>query len=1195
MVSNNNNNNNNKSNKVKIFVILLVLLIVLCGGFFIYRYFFYSTDFNIEVDDSKLYPNFDKSITEYVVYTDKDQIKINCSKSIKSSGCNKTVDVNSNETNYTVKNNGQSYDIVIHKMNNSNSNISIKDIKGIPTNWVKFAKIEVEIDNPTEVKEVQYSFDGGKEWKASNVFIANSNTELNIVVKDYFGYESEPKKVKIGYVDNIAPTVNIEKSEENGVVTLNAVSVDNESGIKSYLWNTGETTSSIIASSKTTYSVEVSDNMENKTTKSISLDPKENNSSNNEDNKSDTSSSNENSSNTNTNTNTNTNINSTTTITGPSVKFDGNGASTNEVKSCQNTNTCVIKTPSISRDGYEIIGWSTNKDTTKADVNVNSEITINKDITYYAITRKIVTASFDIQNKNAANIEKKSDSCYLYNQSRECYIKIPNVTEKSGYRVIGWNTDKNSQTSSINSGDNVSISSNVQYYLISLDKNPIEITFDKGAASSISKTSVKCYKYNGSNSCYIKSPSITPKSTDIGMGWNDALNSTFSWEQNTLKSFSSNKKYYAITRSKDGYDVEFIVQDRNATTLSNSTLTCYKYNFDTSCSIKTPVISLKSGYESIGWSDTANSTKATYAGGKVINLNSSKKLYTVTKFSSPVTVVFNSNGSNNSKITKSCYKYNGASSCSVKSPTISPKDKFNVLGWNTAASATSSSWNVDIDKSFTTSKTYNYYAITKNNTPLTASFNVQDTSAVSVDKTNVSCYKYNGAGSCNITIPNMVAKSSNYQMIGWNTNKNATTSTATPLVSKSISQNTTFYTITKNTTGVYANFSLGDSNFTMTFDDYSGSSHTVSGNVAKITCYKYNGSSNCKIRTPKLDKKTNSSIYKSYGWNTKKTNTASIQANQLLDISSNTSYVSITSKMITVTFHKNSKLMLYNPKTQLQASTMTASCESFNNDGCKINESDVPLIIGNAAYPKGYSLYSTATNDGATYNNILYTRLYNTNTDFYAVSGFTYNIDKNGVTHSMRRSAIKGNVEIEYDTTLDVSVVNSYLRVIDDLYSRWPEMFNVHGKVVLLESNLYKYVYNDTSGGVCFGGRFILIPVTSSFSDYTAGSIVHELGHAFDGFYSIVTGTEFNTKVKTLFDKYSAYSTRPMREYSYSNISEFIADTFRFTYANSYNLNLYSSSCESGYTCSTNTEISNFVKKYRCIAKNRYKEVSSCG
>ena len=76
MVSN--NNNNNKSNKVKIFVILLVLLIVLCGGFFIYRYFFYSTDFNIEVDDSKLYPNFDKSITEYVVYTDKDQIKINC-------------------------------------------------------------------------------------------------------------------------------------------------------------------------------------------------------------------------------------------------------------------------------------------------------------------------------------------------------------------------------------------------------------------------------------------------------------------------------------------------------------------------------------------------------------------------------------------------------------------------------------------------------------------------------------------------------------------------------------------------------------------------------------------------------------------------------------------------------------------------------------------------------------------------------------------------------------------------------------------------------------------------------------------------------------------------------------------------------------------------------------------------------------
>ena len=89
------------------------------------------------------------------------------------------------------------------------------------------------------------------------------------------------------------------------------------------------------------------------------------------------------------------------------INFEKNGAdSISKAKeTCRlekGKTTCTIKMADINRSTSDIIGWSTNKNATTAEIKPGSEIEVNKDATYYAITRKNITINF---NKNGADSE----------------------------------------------------------------------------------------------------------------------------------------------------------------------------------------------------------------------------------------------------------------------------------------------------------------------------------------------------------------------------------------------------------------------------------------------------------------------------------------------------------------------------------------------------------------------------------------------------------------------------------------------------------------------------------------------------------------------------------------------------------------------------------------------------------------------
>lgn len=115
--------------------------------------------------------------------------------------------------------------------------------------------------------------------------------------------------------------------------------------------------------------------------------------------------------------------------------FKGNGASvSNSSLSCNIYNTaktCNVTAPTITRSGWTILGFSTNKNATTG----STAKTLSAGKTYYAITKKNITVTFD--SKGAETIEYKSKSCTIYNSQTKCKIRIP-ILNKKGYSSYGY-------------------------------------------------------------------------------------------------------------------------------------------------------------------------------------------------------------------------------------------------------------------------------------------------------------------------------------------------------------------------------------------------------------------------------------------------------------------------------------------------------------------------------------------------------------------------------------------------------------------------------------------------------------------------------------------------------------------------------------------------------------------------------------
>ena len=132
------------------------------------------------------------------------------------------------------------------------------------------------------------------------------------------------------------------------------------------------------------------------------------------------------------------------------VKFNNNsGTSKSKTYTALTRNVTLnttIKLPSVPNAvGYQNLGWTTQKGSTKVVYKAGASVKVTRDMNLYAVRRKsrYYTVSFYLGNGSSNSTYRK-----LQKKVEEgTYYTLPTVPSRSGYVNLGWSTTVNGKTS----------------------------------------------------------------------------------------------------------------------------------------------------------------------------------------------------------------------------------------------------------------------------------------------------------------------------------------------------------------------------------------------------------------------------------------------------------------------------------------------------------------------------------------------------------------------------------------------------------------------------------------------------------------------------------------------------------------------------------------------------------------------------
>ena len=193
----------------------------------------------------------------------------------------------------------------------------------------------------------------------------------------------------------------------------------------------------------------------------------------------------------------------------------------NNIFTCDGNTTTIEKDTWYQSSSNQInISYTTTgkaKVTARTVDKSNNYSESTKDFTINKYTITFIKEPADKIGGEASNIIK---SCYAIS-GQSCSITSPTI-EKTGYTIIGWNTNKNATTSTWNINTSKSISSSATYYPI-LKANIYTITYNANGGSG--GPSSQSYKYAPNGNIYLSSD--RPSKTGYTfMGWSESPSAT---------------------------------------------------------------------------------------------------------------------------------------------------------------------------------------------------------------------------------------------------------------------------------------------------------------------------------------------------------------------------------------------------------------------------------------------------------------------------------------------------------------------------------------------------------------------------------------------------------------------------------------------------------------------------------------------
>lgn len=146
------------------------------------------------------------------------------------------------------------------------------------------------------------------------------------------------------------------------------------------------------------------------------------------------------------------------------VKLEKNGAlsiGTSEVKCETSSSFCQVTLPIISSD-KDILGWSVDPSSNKAEYQTSQTININSNKILYAITKRTVFATI---YGNGAYEGSKIVSCTYYNSNNSCNIILP-IIPKDYYSVTGYTRNNTTDYIEYSENQTISLNQNIDLYTI---------------------------------------------------------------------------------------------------------------------------------------------------------------------------------------------------------------------------------------------------------------------------------------------------------------------------------------------------------------------------------------------------------------------------------------------------------------------------------------------------------------------------------------------------------------------------------------------------------------------------------------------------------------------------------------------------------------------------------------------------------
>ena len=378
----------------------------------------------------------------------------------------------------------------------------------------------------------------------------------------------------------------------------------------------------------------------------------------------------------------------------------------------------------------------------------------------------------------------------------------------------------------------------------------------------------------------------------------------------------------------------------------------------------TNIVPTRSGYQFQGWGITSSDKVVSYSSGSSYTKNEGVTLYAIWK--KGYTVTFIENGATLSKKTETCDIYNGETSCTLITPTIT-RSGYVISGFGESADSKTSV--VGNNATLTVSGNKTYYAVTSK--VLTANFNKNTVSSISAASS--SCTIYNTETSCNLTLPTITPQT-NFTNNGWGTSAGQTSNGVTSIALNISNAGSTWYALNSRT-------------LTWNFNK-----NTVSSiSTTSRSCTIWNTGASCVITTPTITPQTN---FTQGGFGTAAGSTsATIAQNASMTLNNTTTggtYYALNSRVLTWNFNKN---------TVSSISATSRSCTIWSTSGtCQVT---TPTITAQTNFTQqgfgtaaGSTSATVAQNVSMTLNNTT------TGGTYYALNSrtLTWNFNKNTVS-----------------------------------------------------------------------------------------------------------------------------------------------------------------------------------------------------